>query len=69
MNKNYSYQTTIYKSFLSQMYVFIIFDFHNELEFKESDVSPCQTEVKQESLSSLYPVRRVILENLINHKT
>ena len=51
------------------MYVFTIFDFHNELEFQESDVSPCQTEVKQESLSSLYPVRRVILENLINHKT
>ena len=69
MNKNYSYQITIYKSFLSQMYVYIIFDFHNELAFQESDVSPCQTEVKQESLLNLYPVRRVILENLINHKT
>ena len=30
------------------MYVFTTFDFHNELEFQESDVSPCQTEVKQE---------------------
>ena len=61
MKKNYSYQTTIYKSILYQMYVFTIFDFHNELEFQESDVSPCQTEVKQENLSNLYPVRRVIL--------
>ena len=38
--------------------------FFSILEFKESDVLPGQTEVKQ----GKYPRQRVILETLINHK-
>ena len=41
MNKNYSYQTTMYKSMMTQMYVFlvlyIIFAFYHEITFKDTD--------------------------------
>ena len=40
-----------------------------DIEFRESDVSPGRTEVKQENLSNIFSQRRVILEKLINHKT
>ena len=42
---------------------------YHTLEFRESDVSPGKTEVKQGKLSNLYPRRKVILEKLISYKT
>ena len=40
-----------------------------DIEFRESDVSPGRTEVKEEKFVECIIAARVILERLINHKT
>ena len=40
-----------------------------DIEFRESDVPPGRTEVKQAKFVKYIFQRRVILEKLINHKT